>query len=75
MSHTIKRNIVTRIGLIYLFSWRRTKAAYIHVRKAYHCLRMFGEHNMIRLCSSIRDSFQELELESQSQEAVWEKEL
>ena len=74
MSHTIKRNIVTRIGLIYLFSWR-TKSAYIHDRKAYHCLRMLGEHNMIRLCSSIRDSFQELELASQSQEAVWEKEL
>ena len=74
MSHTIKRNIITRIGLIYLFSWR-TKAAYIHVRKAYHRLRMFGEHNMFRLYSRIQDSFQELELESQSQEVVWEKEL
>ncbi len=79
MSHTIKRNIITRIELICLFSWR-TKAAYIHDLQAYHCLRMLGEHNILRLsrlAPRIQDSFQfqELELESQSQEEVWEKEL
>jgi hypothetical protein len=38
---------------------------------------MLGEHNMIRLYSRIQDSFQfqELELESQSQEEVLEKEF
>ena len=77
MSHTIKRNIITRIELIYLFSWR-TKATYIHDLQAYHCLRMLGEHNILLLLAlRIQDSFQfqELELESQSQEEVWEKEL